>query len=284
MQSSRELKIIDSHLHLWDTSRFNYSWLNTVPDINRNFFIADYQRATTNFCIEKMVFVQCECTPKQYLQEVAFVTEQAGIDNRIQGIVAYAPMEKGKDISQDLRLLSANSLVKGVRKMYDDNPEICYSKPFLDALNLLPLHNFSFDISCKPFALPATIKMIRSCPDTVFIIDHLGKPDIKNNGIAEYIKNMEVLASFPNVMAKISGLITEADPHIWTGSDLRPYVEYAITCFGYDRLMFGGDWPVVLLAGDFERWVNVLLSLLEDSSAEEVAKVFYTNAQRIYKL
>jgi L-fuconolactonase len=278
------MPLIDAHLHLWDLSRLEYPWLDSVPAIRRTFLAEDYGRATAGCGVEKMVFVQCECLPNQYLEEVIFVHEQARQDPRIAGMVAYAPLEKGKGAGEEMAKLSAFPLVKGVRRMYDDAPELCTSPGFLEGLRLLPAFGFSFDISVKPHALPQTIRMIEQCPSTQFILDHLGKPSIRSGALSVYRQHMDVLTSFPNVVAKISGLLTEADPQHWTPAQLEPYVEYALDKFGFDRLLFGGDWPVVELSGTYPQWLSVLNGLLIGCSPEERTKLFYTNAKRVYRL
>jgi L-fuconolactonase len=285
MEEAREyIPVIDTHLHLWDVNRLEYPWLRDVPAIEKTFLIADYQEASKNFPVEKMVFVQCECRPEQCLQEVALVMEQADRDERIKGIVAYAPLEQGRAVTALLDAYRNNPLIKGVRRIYDDEPGLCDSSSFLDALNLLPSYNLSCDISIKPHSMPATIRMIKACPDTFFVLDHLGKPAIKNGGLATFQKDMDMLAALPNVVAKVSGLITEADWSYWTVEDLKPYIEHATTTFGFDRLVFGGDWPVVLLAGSYQQWLQALNEALSFASREELWQLFYHNAVKFYRL
>ncbi|GAA4306801.1 amidohydrolase family protein [Compostibacter hankyongensis] len=274
----------DAHLHLWDIKRMHYPWLDTVTPIRRSFFIEDYREAAKQFPIQHMVFVQADCLPDEYMEEVHFVEEQAGKDDRIRGIVAYAPLEKGKEARRELEELKRHPLVKGVRRMYDNEPELCCSAPFIAGLQLLPSYGFSFDISIKPHVMQQTVRMIARCPETRFILDHLGKPDIRNRDFEAYKRNIALLASFPNVTAKISGLITEADPDSWTPAMLKPYIDQAIQCFGPGRLMFGGDWPVVLLAGTYDRWIRALEEALEDYSSETATAVFCKNALKIYNL
>jgi L-fuconolactonase len=126
--------------------------------------------------------------------------------------------------------------------------------------------------------------MIKSCPDTLFILDHLGKPDIKSGSINDFKKNIDKLAAFPNVVAKLSGLITEADWKGWTPENISPYIEHAVHCFGYDRLMFGSDWPVLLLAGTWQQWLTGLQEILRNCNTTEFQKIFYKNAIKIYRL
>lgn len=278
------MPIIDSHLHLWDIEHLDYAWLDKVIPIRRSFFIEKYQDAVKDIPVEKMVFVQAECRPEQFLAEVNFVEEQAQKDSRIQGIVAYSAIELGKNVEPLLKALQKHTLVKGVRRMYNDSPGLCCSSTFIYGLNLLPLYEFTFDISITPYALTDTIKMIKSCPDTLFILDHLGKPDIKSGSINDFKKNIDKLAAFPNVVAKLSGLITEADWKGWTPENISPYIEHAVHCFGYDRLMFGSDWPVLLLAGTWQQWLTGLQEILRNCNTTEFQKIFYKNAIKIYRL
>jgi len=280
----QEIPIIDAHLHLWDTTKMEYPWLDNEIPIKRDFLMEDYQQQTVNFSIQKMVFVQCECKAEQYLDELDFVSNQALTDPRLKGIVAYASIEQGKAVRKVLETFQSNPLIKGVRRMYDSYPDLCVDADFLDGVRLLPTYNLSCDISIKPGSIAQTLKMIKRCPDTQFVLAHLAKPDIRNGSLRDFKKNMDAFASLPNVVAKISGLITEADRAGWTVADIRPYIDYAIESFGFDRLMYGGDWPVVLLAGTYPQWLNSLFTCVESCSDTELHKLFYATANSVYRL
>lgn len=277
-------EIIDSHVHLWDLERLNYPWLKAEPGIMRTFLAGDYSEAAAGWPVGKMVVVQGECEPESYLDEVMFINAQAVEEPRIQGIVAYAPVEDPRMIAGALEELAKAPLVKGIRRMYDDDPSLCYSKTFIEGVKSLSRYRFTFDISVKPHAIPATIRMIEKCPDTQFVLDHLGKPAIDRGGWAAYREHMAVLSSFPHVSAKISGLVTEARRNAWTADDLAPYIHHAVEKWGFDRLLFGSDWPVVLLASSYTKWIDALVHILRDTTPEEKVKIFCSNAARIYRL
>lgn len=279
-----QLPLIDAHMHLWDTKKLDYPWLKQVPAIEKPFLMPDFQRHSAGFNLQKLVFVQADCRPEQFLEELEFVAGQALLDSRLKGIVAYAPMEMGKEIVPVLEILQSMDLVKGVRKIYDEAPDACLEPAFLDALRLLPTYNLSFDVCIKPGSVRQTLQMIRACPDTRFVLDHLGKPDIKNQQYRAFQQNLSDFAALPNVTAKLSGLITEADPKTWKQQDIRPYIEHAISAFGFDRLMFGGDWPVVLLAGSYRQWVHTFFDCVGTCSAGELNKLFYATANTVYRL
>lgn len=280
----KNIPLIDSHLHLWDVELMDYPWLQEVPAINRSFSIGDYQDQTVGLNLEKMVFVQCECLPHQNMDEIKFVEQQALKDSRIKGMIAYAPMEKGEAIIPLLELFKKNPLIKGIRRMYDDTPECCTDPDFLTAVRLLPQYGLSMDLSIKPASVAQTLSLISACPETQFILDHLGKPDIKHNGFDQFKQDVDAFAQLPNVVAKVSGLITEADWNHWSGEEISEYILYAIDCFGFDRLMFGGDWPVVLLAGTYNEWLQALFRSLEKYSDEDLRKLFCDTACKVYRI
>jgi L-fuconolactonase len=275
------MKLTDTHLHLWDTARLQYPWLHGLPQIQGVFLTEQYRQATAGFDVDRMVFVQAECLPEENVAEMELVMEQAALDPRIAGMVAYAGLEQGK---ASLRPFIGKPFVKGIRRMYDDAPDTCCTPCFLEAARALPEHGFSMDISTQPHALPHTARMIAQCPDTQFILDHLGKPAIRNGGLEAFKRDMDALAKFPNLAAKLSGLITEAAWRRWSVDTIAPYVQHAVSCFGEDRLMFGGDWPVVLLAGSWAEWVQALQQVLAEYPAAVQEKIWHGNAAHYYRL
>ena len=278
------MKIIDTHLHLWDTAKMHYPWLQQIAGINKPFLLEDYTIATLGYEVESMVFVQCECVPEEALAELEFVNEQNITDGRIKAIVAYAALEKGNAIEPYLKIVCNNKLVKSVRRITENEPGICLQPDFLQAMPLLTKYNLSLDISIKPFQVAETISLIQQCPENIFILNHLGKPEIANKGFEIFKKDIRQFASFPNVVAKISGLITEANWNSWNGNDIQPYIEFAIEQFGFERLMFGSDWPVVLLAGSYKKWVDMLLEITKGCSETELNNLFYHTAKKIYHI
>ncbi|MBZ4190532.1 amidohydrolase family protein [Niabella beijingensis] len=278
------MRIIDAHLHLWDIKRLRYPWLETVPALQRDFLPADYQAAAAGTPVEALVVVQGECLPERYREEVLFIQEQVHTDTRIQALVAYAPVEDERLLEEALQFFSTIPLVKGVRRMYDEAPSLCIQPSFIKGLHRLAACGYSFDISVKPHALPDTISMIVQCPQTPFVLDHLGKPDIRNRAFDTYRKHIDALSALENVTAKISGLVTEAHWQNWTAETLRPYIDYAIDKFGFQRLMFGSDYPVVLLAATYDKWLTTVHDAVRGCTPEEEAALFYGTAKRVYRL
>jgi L-fuconolactonase len=281
-----DFPLIDTHVHLWDPGRLSYPWLAEVPALNRPFLPDDYRRAGGPVPVAGMVFVQCECLPVQSAAEVAWVAELARAEPRLRGIVAQAPLEQGAAVEADLAQLAANPLVKGVRRLLqaESDDAFCLRPDFVRGVQLLPRYGLSFDLCIHHRQLANVVQLVRQCPEVRFVLDHIGKPDIKAGRLDPWRAELRALAALPNTWCKLSGLATEADCAKWTPADLRPYFEHTIEAFGAGRLMFGGDWPVSTLATDFPRWVATVDAALGGASPEERHRIFVRTAEDFYRL
>lgn len=278
--------IVDTHLHIWNLDRLRYPWLASVPFLNKNHLIEDYVRACGPVEVAKMVFLQCECDPAQFQREAEWVAEVAKVDPRIRGIVPWAPLEKGVAAEEELARLAADPLVKGIRRIIQFEPDqnFCLRPDFVRGVRLLPKYGLTFDLCINHTQLANTIALVRQCPQVTFVLDHIAKPDIKAGRLDPWRAELCKLADLPNVWCKLSGLVTEADHARWTPADLQPYIDHTIACFGFDRVMFGGDWPVAAQATDYPRWVDTLDAAVADASVDEVRKLYVTNAERFYRV
>lgn len=282
----KHFPIIDSHLHFLHPVLLDYPWLDSMPMLNQIYSLPEWQQASSTLSIQGLIFVQAECHPSQALAEVAWVTDLAKQEARIHGIVAHAPLELGKKVDMHLHALRQNPLVKGVRRIlqFEKDPAFCLQANFIQAVQMLAEFNLSFDICISENQLPYVIRLIEQCPDTQFILDHIGKPNIAEQQLQPWKDQLQSLSTFENVCCKLSGLITEADHLQWKIEDLKPYLLHTLDVFGFDRVMFGSDWPVVNLAGNYERWTNTLFNLLQHVSFAELQKLFFLNAQKYYQL
>jgi len=278
--------IVDTHLHIWNLDRLSYPWLAAVPVLNRNYLIEEYRRVCGPVQVAKMVFLQAECDFAQFQEEADWVTEVASADPRIRGIVPWAPLEKGDAAEAALARLASNPLIKGIRRIiqFEADQEFCLRPDFVRGVQLLPRHGLSFDICINHRQLANTIKLVRQCPNVSFILDHIGKPDIKGGLLDPWRAELRELAGFPNVWCKLSGLVTEADHQKWTAADLRPYIEHVVECFGLKRVIFGGDWPVAAQATDYPRWVQTVDDALKGCSPDELHQVYVRNAEAFYRV
>lgn len=281
-----DFPIVDTHLHLWDPARLRYTWLDGEPRLNRPFLPADYRAACGPVVVDKMVFVQCDCAPHQNHKEVDFITHLAEEEPRLEGIVCGAPMEQGASLYPDLALLAENPLVKGVRRLLQSEPDpaFCLQPDFIAGVRLLPDYGLHFEICIRHTQLANVLTFVKRCPEVRFILDHIAKPDIREHNFHPWKENLTALAQFPNVWCKISGVATEADPQNWTLDDVRPYIEHVIESFGFDRVLYGSDWPVAILATEYPRWVETLETVVQGCTAGEKRKLFRDNALSFYRL
>ena len=280
-----DFPIVDTHVHFWDPAYLRYSWLDDIPLLNQRYMPEEYRKSCGDVQVEQIVFVQCECDGGQYLKEVEWVSRLSRQDGRIRGIVANAPLEQGKKINGDLLKLANNPLVKGIRRLLQpESVDFCLRPGFIEGVRLLPYHGLSFDICIFHPQLANVIEFVRQCPEVSFILDHIGKPDIKNKVFEPWKKELRLLAGMPNVSCKISGVVTEANIERWTSDDLKPYIDHVIECFGIDRVMYGGDWPVARQATEYQRWVETLSWATNSFSKSEKIKLFRENAISFYHL
>jgi L-fuconolactonase len=282
-----DFPIIDSHVHLWDPARFRIPWLDGDAILNKPYGLAEYRSQTQGIAIEGIVFMEVDVAPSYRLLEAQWIAELAKEDPLILGIVASAPLEDGERVRSFLAALRALSpRIKGVRRLLqgESDPNFALNDNFVRGVQLLPEYDFSFDICIKHYQLASTIKLVQRCPNTAFILDHIAKPDIKNYILDPWRGQMQELASLPNVVCKVSGIVTEADHQCWTSDDLTSYVSHVLDVFGPDRVVFGGDWPVVLHASPYARWIETLDALTSHLTLEEQRKLWAENARLFYRL
>jgi L-fuconolactonase len=279
-----EFSIIDAHVHLYDPARLRYPWMAAHPSLNRPHLPADFTAACGPVPVDGMVFVEVDAAPEDRLEEARWVAGLAQSDPRIRAIVASAPLELGAAAEPHLERLRDIPLVRGVRRLIqsEPDPEFCLRPGFVEGVRLLGRYGFSFDICVYHGQLGAAVELVRRCPEIRFVLDHVGKPGICAGLTEPWRRHIREIAALPNVWCKLSGMATEADPAAWTQDDLRPYIDHVIACFGFDRLMFGGDWPVSTLATDYPRWVQTVEWATRSCSADERRRLFGDNALAFY--
>ena len=270
--------VLDAHLHLWDPSEHHYAWLEDRLPLRRRFGPEDIDQGP--YDLIGAVFVQADCRDDEALAEVRWVVAVAG--PLVRGIVAYAPVQDGLACGSHLEKLAAQPLVVGVRRLLHDLPAAVIVDPKLVAgIRQLPKRNLTFDICVRHQQLAAAAELVRACPETSFVLDHLGKPPVADAQLDPWRADLARLAGFPNVTCKLSGLATEAGP-CWSSATVRPYLEHALDVFGPMRCMIGSDWPVLTLAGTMESWFDAVLDAISPLSAHEKNAVLCDTATSFY--
>lgn len=277
------MRFIDSHMHFWDQAALRpYTWLHEVPAIAHAHTPETIHREAGASLPDKIVFVECGAP---WLDEVRWVEQLAVREPRIRAIVAKITIDAGPQTTADIAELRRHPLVNGVRHHFEHAPlDYCARPDFIAGVRQLPAAGLSFDICCKHPQLPAVIELVRACPEVSFILDHGGKPDIRAGLLDPWRAHLKTLAGFPNIVCKLSGLVTEADHRAWNADQLRPYVSHLLEVFGPSRLLFGGDWPVAKLACGYQRWLQLARGFTAHLTAAEQAAIFADNAARVYRL
>jgi L-fuconolactonase len=268
----------DTHMHLFDLEHFKYPWLERVPKINRSFSLDDFRAASKRSGVGKIVFMESGASPEFALPEALRVASLAKEEPRIKGLVAQLSLESDIEQSPDFRSLLEISILKGIRSKFQGD-----SKLFVDNLRLLGAHDLTFDLLLSGAQLQSAAEITKQCSETIFILDHIGNPDFKQDTFNEWKKGIRLLAAQPNVCCKISGMISRIGSN-WNLDLLRPYVMHVCEQFGTGRLVYGGDWPVVLLGDSYQAWSDAFDRLMTGFSKDELSMIYHENADRIYNL
>jgi predicted TIM-barrel fold metal-dependent hydrolase len=279
------MQIVDTHQHLWDLDLFHYSWLNSLPALNRSFRMPDYLEAAKGLNVVKSVHLEADVDVPYMLDETRHLLALADqLDNPLAGIVACGRPES-KDFRSYLDKIAGHPRLKGIRRVLHTQPdEVGQGATFINNVAALSTYGLSFDLCVLARQLPIAINLVSKCPDVVFILDHCGVPQVKERNLDPWRSYIADIAQFPNVCCKISGLVAYADPERWTAEDLRPFVEHAIASFGWDRLLFGSDWPVCTLSASYQQWVEALRAITQAAGEVNQRKLFHDNAVRVYRL
>jgi predicted TIM-barrel fold metal-dependent hydrolase len=277
--------IVDTHLHIIDKEALRYPWLDGVPALNRTFSYREYAREALRGGISDTLHMEVDADPADIEPEIDYVQRKATEPGSLlRGKIAACRPELA-DFPAFLDRQRANPFVKGFRRVLhvvaDD-----VSEGALFRENILRLNGtgLTFDLCVLPHQIPKAIALADLAPDVQFVLDHCGVPDIKGGAEHPWREHMSEIARRPNVAAKISGVVAYADPDAWTVESLRPYFEHTIGDFGWDRVVWGSDWPVCTLGGGLSTWIAATHALLLGASVDEKAKLLSGNAKRIWTI
>jgi predicted TIM-barrel fold metal-dependent hydrolase len=277
--------IIDTHLHVVDPWTLDYPWLSGVPALNQAWPYAAYELEARRSGISQTLHMEVDVAPERIEDESNYVktlAERPG--SLICGAIASCrPEDEG--FAAYLERQRHNPLIKGFRRVLHVMPDELSTQPlFRENIARLSGSGLTFDLCVLPRQLPQAMALADLAPDVTFILDHCGVPDIKGDERQPWQDSISELAKRPNVVAKISGVVAYADPESWIAETLRPWVEHTVQSFGWDRVVWGSDWPVCTLGGGLLAWVAATHALLDGASPEEKRKLLSGNAKRIWSL
>jgi predicted TIM-barrel fold metal-dependent hydrolase len=279
------LPIVDTHQHLLFPGRLPYPWTEDIPALRgRSFHREEYAAAAEGCGIAATVFMEAtEVDPAEH-DEAAFVESlPADPPPPLVGIVAACRPESQGFVAS-LESLRGTRAV-GVRRILHTQPDELTRRPdFRESLRLLPDHGLTFDLCVLARQLPVATELVDACPGVSFVLDHCGVPSIAAGELEPWRTHVTELAARPNVVCKVSGLLAYCDPANATLDAVRPYVEHAIDAFGWERVVWGSDWPVVEITSTLGDWVRISRALVDGEPETQQRALFGDNAARVYGL
>ena len=273
---------IDAHQHFWIYDSIRDSWINDDMSIlQRNFLPNDISYTLKQNNFDGAIAVQAD----QSHQETSFLVELAEVYKMIKGVVGWVDLESDNIIDY-LEKFSNHKVIKGFRHIVEAEPsgDFLTRDNILRGIEQLTKYNYTYDLLIRPRHYQSTLKCVKLNPNQKFMLDHIAKPPIKSQEFEDWALFIEDLASYQNVYCKVSGLATEANWSNWKLDQFTQYIDHVIKCFGKDRICFGSDWPVCLLAASYEQSIEIVQSKLSDFSSEELDKFWGLNAVEFYNI
>jgi L-fuconolactonase len=270
---------LDAHQHFWKFNPSEYSWMQPDWPIRRDFLPPDLHPLLMQTGFEGSIAVQA----RQSMEETDWLLDLANEQPFIKAVVGWVDL-RSERVEEELARLASHATFAGVRHVVQDEPDDRFmdGTDFRRGIGKLTQFNLTYDLLVFARQLSAAIRLVSCFPEQRFVLDHMGKPDIKQGTISPWREQLIELGKHPNVMCKISGLVTEANWHNWTKAEFQPFLEVALEAFGMSRLMFGSDWPVCLLAGSYAQVFGLVQDFLTSLSIEAKAQIFGGNAERFY--
>ncbi len=273
---------IDSHQHFWKYNPQTHDWItDEMSVIQRDFLPSDLEPILKQNNIDGCVAVQAD----QSEAETDFLLDLAEKNSFIKGVVGWVDL-LADDVYESLERYAEFTKIKGFRHIVqgESDSDFMLRPKFKNGITELGAYDFTYDILIYHFQLEQAINLVKLFPDQKFVIDHIAKPDIKSGEYAEWQINIKKIALHQNVYCKISGMVTEGEWQGWKTSDFKIYLDTVVKAFGTDRLMYGSDWPVCLVAGNYEEQLNIVQDYFSSFSTLEKKKIMGGNAIKFYKL
>jgi L-fuconolactonase len=271
---------IDSHVHFWKYDKKRDAWMNDMKTLQQDYLPPTLAGTLKRNGVAGCVAVQAD----QSELETHFLVELAKTNDIIKGVVGWIDLQN-ENVRERLHYFSQYPVIKGWRHIVQSEADDFLLQPaFQNGVSALLSYNYAYDILIYPKQLRAAIEFVSKFPEQKLVIDHCAKPNIAAKEISDWEASIEEIAKNPNVYCKLSGLFTEAKPKQWSPGDFYPYLDTVFNAFGTHRLLFGSDWPVILVSGMYVQWKSLLEKYMEGFDREEKEKVFRDNAMRVYNL
>lgn len=272
---------IDSHQHFWQYDRQKHDWItDEMAVLKRDFLPGDLSPLLTGCGLDGCVAVQAD----QSMEETLFLLELTRHHDFIKGVVGWVDL-RSPHLENSLKELSRHEKLVGFRHVLQGEPEGFMLQPdFVRGVEELSRLGYTYDILVYAHQLPEVVQLLDRLPEMPLVIDHFAKPDIKSGSISQWKENMEQIAQHQHVVVKMSGLVTEADWKGWHPEDMEQYFEVVLQHFGAGRILYGSDWPVCTLAGDYQRVYDLAGHLIGRLGSAEQADIMGLNAARFYNL
>lgn len=277
----QRMQKIDSHQHFWHYNAVKHDWIDdAMAVIRKDFLPAGLLPVLQQHNVDGCIAVQAD----QSEAETDFLLALQKENDFIKAIVGWVDL-RAENIAERLSYYKQFSAIKGFRHVLQgEAPEFMLQPNFLNGIAALKEFDFTYDILIFPKHLPAAITLVKQFPEQKFVIDHIAKPYIKAGLIDDWKKDMNAIAQYKNVYCKISGMVTEADYQHWKLSDFKPYLDAVVNAFGTNRIMFGSDWPVCLVAASYTKMMDIVKDYFSSFSGTEQNDFFGNNASAFYNL
>lgn len=272
---------IDTHVHYWQFDPVRDAWITEAMAVLRQDYLPQQAKSVfTENAVDACIAVQAD----QSETETDFLVELAVQNPFIKGLVGWVDLSSDS-IEERLAYYSRFPIIKGWRHIVQAEPmDFLQREDFRRGIKALQAYAYTYDVLVYHQQLKPALAFVHAFPDQRFIIDHCAKPAIAKKEIGEWAKYMKEMAQHPDVYCKLSGLLTEAAWNDWTPADFYPYLDTVFDCFGTERLLFGSDWPVMLLSGTYRQWKSLLETYMKNCSDTERQNIFGANAIRCYNL
>lgn len=280
-----DLPVIDTHQHLWDRTKFRLPWIEKGSFLDKDFLPADYATAVKGLNVVAAVYLEVDVAVAQQQAEADYVAGLCKKGETLTRAAVISGRPNADDFAKYIKPFRDSAAVRGLRQVLHGGGTpagYCVEKPFVKGIQLLGELGLHFELCMRHGELPDAVKLVTACPDTRFVLDHCGNPDLAKH--EKWKKDLAALAAKKNVVAKVSGIVASATPGKWRSDDLAPVVNHTLDSFGPDRVLFGGDWPVCLKAATFAQWLKALKEIIAERKAEHQRKLLHDNAVAFYKL